>query len=180
MDKDKKTLTQNKLARLLRPLGIIPKEIGEKEARKRGYHLNDFREAFERYTTPKPDTSGNATVQPSTNVENTAEFPLPQPSTAKDGWTIGQTESLNKNKGGGRLDGCKPPLTADGGIGPWEWPGLSPRAVAQLAREVAGLRITGAARIEAEIKTRLASSGVPAEVQDIEVEKVVRQIEARQ
>src|SRR5262249_19416442 len=49
MGKSRKPLTQNKLARMLKPLGITPElvKFGEDDVR-RGYRLNHFREAFNR------------------------------------------------------------------------------------------------------------------------------------
>jgi hypothetical protein len=58
------------------------------------------------------------------------------------------------------------------------WPALSPRAVDQLAREFWGLKTGSAAELEDAIRSRLAKSGVPGEAHDVEVEKVVRHIEA--
>ncbi len=58
------------------------------------------------------------------------------------------------------------------------WSSLSPRAVEQLSREFSGLKTSSAAELEDAIRTRLAKSGVPPEAIDVEVEKVVRRIEA--
>jgi putative DNA primase/helicase len=49
MGRSGKPLTQNRLARMLKPLGIAPGLVGPKADRKRGYRLADFREAFDRY-----------------------------------------------------------------------------------------------------------------------------------
>jgi putative DNA primase/helicase len=50
-----KPLTQNQLARLLKPLGITPELIWlpKEEKPRRGYKLAQFKDAFERYLTPK-------------------------------------------------------------------------------------------------------------------------------
>jgi hypothetical protein len=56
------------------------------------------------------------------------------------------------------------------------WPGLSPRAVDQLAREFSGL--SSAAESDDAIRTLLAKYGVPVEAIGVEVEMVVRRIEA--
>jgi hypothetical protein len=47
--RDHKPLTQNRLARILKPLGIGPGFIGPKDARLRGYKISQFEEAFSRY-----------------------------------------------------------------------------------------------------------------------------------
>jgi hypothetical protein len=58
------------------------------------------------------------------------------------------------------------------------WPGLSSRAVDQLVREFSGLKASSAGELEDAIRAALAKSGVPAEAIDVEVETVVRDIEA--
>jgi hypothetical protein len=57
------------------------------------------------------------------------------------------------------------------------WSGLTPRAVDQLAHEFSGLKASSAAELEDAIRTRLAKY-VPAEAVDVEVEKMMRRIEA--
>jgi glucan-binding YG repeat protein len=54
MGKAGKPLTQNKLARMLKPLGIAPKQIrfGDDDSRK-GYRVSAFQKAFERYLAPE-------------------------------------------------------------------------------------------------------------------------------
>jgi Protein of unknown function (DUF3631) len=56
MGKSGKPLTQAKLARMLKPLGIPPGNIGEEKARVRGYKLTQFEEAFERYLPSEGDS----------------------------------------------------------------------------------------------------------------------------
>src|SRR5215475_5497862 len=53
MGKSRKPLSQNRLARMLKPLSIAPKNVGPEDARVRGYILADFKEAFERYLAPE-------------------------------------------------------------------------------------------------------------------------------
>lgn len=59
MGKSGKPLTQAKLARMLKPLGITPDHI-DPQTRARGYKLTQFEEAFLRYLPPE----GFQTVQP--------------------------------------------------------------------------------------------------------------------
>jgi hypothetical protein len=68
------------------------------------------------------------------------------------------------------------PVPSDARARPW--PGLSPRAVDRLARQVSELKISSTAELKDAIRSRLAKSGVPAEPIDVEVEKVVCRIEA--
>jgi hypothetical protein len=53
MGKARKPMTQNRLARMLMPLGIRPGYIGPETERKRGYVREHFKEAFERYLPPE-------------------------------------------------------------------------------------------------------------------------------
>jgi len=66
MDKSGKPLTQNRLARMLKPLAIAPDHIDPK-TRVRGYKLSQFEETFSRYLPPE-GVSNRSTVQ---NVANT-------------------------------------------------------------------------------------------------------------
>jgi putative DNA primase/helicase len=47
-----KPLTQNKLARLLKPFGVAPKNVRAGERVVKGYELSDFADRFERYLAP--------------------------------------------------------------------------------------------------------------------------------
>jgi putative DNA primase/helicase len=51
-----KPLTQNGLARLLKPLGIGPSNIGPENSRARGYKREQFQDAFERYLSQNGDS----------------------------------------------------------------------------------------------------------------------------
>src|SRR5262249_7037030 len=48
-----KPITQNRLARMLKPLGIRPGKVGPEEARLNGYKLSQFKDAFDRYLGPE-------------------------------------------------------------------------------------------------------------------------------
>src|SRR5262249_7722160 len=65
-----KPLTQNRLARMLKPLGIGPGFIGPKDARLRGYKISQFEEAFSRYLPPEEVCS---TVHNAANTGNGGE-----------------------------------------------------------------------------------------------------------
>jgi len=53
MGKSRKPLTQNRLARMLKPLGIAPGNVGPEDNRKRGYSVAQFRDAIDRYLAPE-------------------------------------------------------------------------------------------------------------------------------
>jgi putative DNA primase/helicase len=55
-----KPLTQNKLARLLKPLGIGPDRLKDGDDRARGYFLTRFDEPFKRYLTPQASENGSS------------------------------------------------------------------------------------------------------------------------
>ncbi len=46
-------LTPVKLARILRPFGISSRQLWVNESNKHGYHVSDFKSAFERYLLPE-------------------------------------------------------------------------------------------------------------------------------
>jgi len=83
----------------------------------------------------------------------------------KDGDGSDSSDSISPN-----LTGKPSPST--------RWPGLSARAVDNLAHQFSGLKTGSAAQRKDAIRTRLAKSVVPAEAIGAEVEKVVRRIEA--
>jgi hypothetical protein len=60
MGRDHKALTQNRLAKMLKPVGIGPGKIGRRAARVNGYVQNHFKDVFERYlpleVPPEVDT----------------------------------------------------------------------------------------------------------------------------
>jgi hypothetical protein len=49
MGRNRKSLTQNRLARMLRPMGVVPQTIRIGIDTGKGYHLARFKDAFERY-----------------------------------------------------------------------------------------------------------------------------------
>lgn len=83
-----KPITQMHLARLLRPFGIQPKTCRIQEETPRGYLLEDFRDAFDRYLSPEDETaktsskSPGKSEDPSRNGTSTVAFPFRNPN----GW----------------------------------------------------------------------------------------------
>src|SRR5262245_30131416 len=70
--RDHKPLRQNRLVRMLKPLGIGPGFIGPKVARLRGYKLSQFEEAFSR-DLPPDGNSNRSTVHNAANTGNAGE-----------------------------------------------------------------------------------------------------------
>jgi putative DNA primase/helicase len=94
-----KPMTQNKLARLLKPLGITSDLIGEK--RLAGYRLEHFKEAFERYLAPQ----GNSNLSSSHNPYDTGVsdlFATSHPGNARE---VGKLQKSNNDgvKRGGEV-----------------------------------------------------------------------------
>jgi Protein of unknown function (DUF3631) len=97
MGKAAKPMTQHKLARTLRPLGLAPKQIGPKDARIRGYILADFEEAFLRYLPEKGDSNRPPVHRPA----NTGTSDDSKPFTLDPG---GQFEKREKPNNDGVVD----------------------------------------------------------------------------
>jgi Protein of unknown function (DUF3631) len=107
LGKNRKPVTQNRLARMLKPLGIAPQQIGPKEDRMRGYVFDHFLDAFARYLDPEGD------AQPSTRPQRDemGTSAISQPSTISDRWTVGKRKNPNND---GQVDGR---AVAKGGAG---------------------------------------------------------------
>ena len=110
MGKARKPLTQNMLARMLKPLKIAPDEIGPEDARVRGYKRARFKEAFGRYL---PEEAPEGASQPSSRPERDemGTSDIFKPSSPPDGWTDVKCEKSNND---GLLDGW---TVAKGGSG---------------------------------------------------------------
>jgi hypothetical protein len=63
MGKSRKPLTKHGLAYRLKPLGIITKKIGPKDARAAGYIREDFKDAFERYLPGEGDSDSDTRTE---------------------------------------------------------------------------------------------------------------------
>jgi hypothetical protein len=107
LGKARKPLTQNGLARMLKPLGIGPDFVGPEGARARGYKHSQFREAFERYL-PLEGDSNRASVQSPANMGTSDDS---KPCSQEDTCTVAKREKPNND---GPLHGC---TVAKGGFG---------------------------------------------------------------
>jgi hypothetical protein len=164
-----KPITQNQLAKVLKPLGIAPEVIkldGTKTLR--GYMLAQFREAFERYTRADA-AEGDSNRNPVTNAAKQGTSGSFQGVTSEDLVTVRKCKKSNN-------DGISYGVTV-------EKPGLSERAIDQQAREVEGWvyarRDQGDVEpdaLEAEISRRLLGAGILPEAVEIEAGRVLRSL----
>jgi Protein of unknown function (DUF3631) len=99
MGKSRKPLTQNRLARMFKPLKITPGKIGPKEARLAGYKLTQFEDAFSRYL-PVEGCSNRTTGH---RAANTGTSDIFKPDTANPGCPVAKCEKPNND---GLVSGC--------------------------------------------------------------------------
>jgi len=97
--RDRKGLTQHGLARMLKPLGIGPDNVGPKNARVRGYKLSQFKDAFERYLPPE----GVSECTPAHHAANTGTSDISEVHTQDDGCAVEKCEKPNND---GLVGGC--------------------------------------------------------------------------
>ena len=95
MGKNDKPLTQNKLARLLKQVGVAPEQVGPEDNRVRGYKREQFDEAFERYLAVSQPS-----IRPERDEIRTSD--ISEPSSPDDRWTVEKCEKPNND---GLLDG---------------------------------------------------------------------------
>jgi len=93
MGKSGKPLTQAKFARMLKPLGISPGNIGEEKARVRGYKLTQFEEAFSRYLPPEGDSKCTGAQ----NAANTGTSDISKPHSPGNGCADVKCEKPNND-----------------------------------------------------------------------------------
>jgi putative DNA primase/helicase len=114
MGKAGKPLTKNKLARMLKPLGIVPGMVGPENARLRGYKLSQFEEAFSRYLLPEGD-SNRPSVQPS---EKSKTYDDSKPYSQDDGCTVAKSPNPLETLTTVRMDGCEEGMDANASAQP--------------------------------------------------------------
>jgi Protein of unknown function (DUF3631) len=160
-----KPISQNQLARALKPYGVAPEvvRVGKKTAR--SYRLDQFKEAFDRYLSPE----GDSRPQHRNKCDEQSTSGTFQTVTPESDVTVGKDEKSNR-------DGLCYGVTV-------EKPGLSERAIDHLAREIEdwayARRDHGDIEpdaLEAEISRRLVGAGILPEVVGIEVERVMRSL----
>jgi hypothetical protein len=102
--KTQKPITQNAIARLLKPFAIAPDRIGADDNRTRGYRRSQFEEVFAAYAPPLPPSHNRPSVQNAMNVEQVGHF---QPSGESQDWTVGKSQKTAPLLDSGQLDTCK-------------------------------------------------------------------------
>ena len=168
-----KPLTQNRLARLLKPLAIGPGNVGPENSRARGYKRDQFKDAFERYLAPEtPSELHRCTEGDEIRTSRASEPHSPEQTCALE-----KGENANND---GLLGGC---AVARGGIpaNGRDETGLSNHRVRQLAgwyldRAEAERRETGMLRqveLDQALRTLLAENGVFPEFIAVEFERVM-------
>jgi Protein of unknown function (DUF3631) len=182
LGKSRKPLTQNGLARRLRPLAITPDTIRLDEKRTiKGYHLHQFKEAFARYLEAE-GASEPSQRNKADGMGTSAGF---QSVTAEPAVTVGKCEkSANDGPcygvtvGEGDLGGRT--RASDGnGLAP----GLSQRTISELAEDYTeaayrqnndGADIDSTA-LDAHLRHRLAGM-VLSEFVEVEFERVMAEV----
>jgi hypothetical protein len=91
MGKNDKPLTQNKLARLLKHVGIAPEQVGPEDHRVRGYKREQFDETFERYLAVSQPS-----IRPERDEIRTSD--ISEPSSPDDRWTDEKCEKPNNDR----------------------------------------------------------------------------------
>ena len=100
MGKSRKPLTQNRLARMLKPLGVGPIKVGPEENRLQGYRRGQFADSFDRYLTPLSSLS-NLTATHNLDISNTSDlFATGQAKTAV------RFENSSKSSNHNEMTGC--------------------------------------------------------------------------
>jgi hypothetical protein len=89
-----KPITQNKLARLLKPLGIITALIGDD--RLRGYRRWQFEDAFERYVSPSIPPSNRSPTQNQEKTDTYDLFQTAHPENRRADWNPAKSSSHNE------------------------------------------------------------------------------------
>jgi uncharacterized protein DUF3631 len=168
-----KPMTQNSLARLLRPLGIRPGNIGPEDSRVRGYKSAQFQDAFERYLAP----GGVCEVHRCTERDETRTSAASQPHSENENCAVGESKKPNNDS---LLGGCavaSGETPSNSGVES----GLSDYRIRQhadwyLERAEADRQKTGQIRqteLDAALRKVLAEDGVLPEFIAVEFERVM-------
>jgi len=173
LNRSGKALTQNNLARLLKPLGIGPGNVGPENNRARGYKREQFGDAFERYLGPEPASE----MQRCTERDEIRLSRISELHSHTDGCAV---EKCEKSKSDGLLGGC---AVAGGGLvtNGRDKPGLSDYRIRQLAgwyldRAESERQETGTIRqteLDDALRMVLSKEGVLPEFIGVEFERVM-------
>jgi len=108
LGKSRKPLTQNRLARMLKPLGIAPQKIGPEKERVNGYVRAHFKEAFGRYLGSEGDSQPDIR----TECDEIRTSDIFKPDSREQGCPVVKCKKPNND---GVLSGCP---VAKGDSGP--------------------------------------------------------------
>ena len=169
-----KPLSQNRLARLLKPLAIGPGNVGLENSRARGYKRDQFQEAFERYLAPEALPE----LHRCTEGDEIRTSRISELHSHDSGCALGKGEIPNNDA---HLGGC---AVVSEGIPSNGGDGLSEHRVRQLAgwyldRAEAERQCTGTIQqneLDEDLRGRLAIEGVLPEFVGVEFERVMRAV----
>ncbi len=174
--KPPKPLTQNKLAKLLKPLAVSPQllRLPDSDDPVRGYQRSQFDEACERYLSSEGSGSNRYSV---TNPENSATSDLFRSVTGGDDVTVQKSQKPND-------DGvCNGVTGQKGGNGAADAFGLSEHTICRLADWYSDSYYSRREEVDVdgvlhdELRHRLtAEHGVLPEFVDIELRRVMDQV----
>ena len=174
LGKSRKPLTQNGLARRLKPLGIAPGNVGPEAARVRGYVRAHFKEAFERYLSAEGVTQ--PPIRPECDEISTSD--ISEVPSREDGCAVANEQKTQQPRASVQMGSCEGiPRRDPGG------PGLSHRNILDLARwyierAEAQRQDEGdvdSAVLDAELREVLAEMVLP-ELVEVEVERVMVEV----
>jgi hypothetical protein len=177
LGKSRKPLTQNGLARRLRPLGIAPQKVGPGKDRINGYVCAHFEEAFGRYLGSEGDSQPDSRTECDeirTSEDSQPDSPTPASPVAK----------CEKSNNDGLASGSPVEKTGAGANGS-DGPGLSRRRIRDLAEQYQELAYANAqendgdtrtAECDAWLRQRLAAEGVLPEFVEVEFERIMAQV----
>jgi len=161
-----KPLTQNGLARLLKPLGIGPGNVGPENSRARGYKREQFQEAFERYLEPE----GASEVHRCTEGDEIKTSRISEPHSQVDGCALQECKNPNNNgllgtcalPNGGNGQSTQRPKPREPRSPEWRGLGLEPHTIERLASEYRQHFYAGRDEVATDIWLRqaLAAEGV--------------------
>jgi hypothetical protein len=193
LGRNHKPLTQNGLARLLKPLGIGPGNVGPENSRARGYKREQFQDAFERYLAPE----GASEVHRCTECDGIRVSRISEVRSPDDGCAVSKCEKPNNDgplgtcalSNGGSQSNAKA-QTGQPRSPEWRGLGLEPHTIEELAHlylsrfEAERKTPDGDAdpeaqgRVDAELRAVLADHGVPPEFIEIEFDRVMKVVYA--
>jgi Protein of unknown function (DUF3631) len=183
MGRLRKPLTPDRLARMLKPLGIVPGHI-DPQTRMRGYKLSQFEDAFSRYL-PAEGVSGRSPVR---NAANTGISDNSNPFSQESGRTAAESQKPNNDGVSNNR------TTVKGDLGPRaqeqrangsDEPGLSHRRIRDLADQYQDLAYANAqandgnthtAACDVWLRQALAEEGVLPEFVETEFRRVMVEV----